>query len=41
LSAIGRSGSLFWVLPIVGAALAGLVYKMLLEGPPEPDIAGR
>jgi aquaporin Z len=32
---------LFWVLPIVGAALAGLVYKMLLEGPPEPDIAGR
>jgi len=32
---------LFWVLPIVGAALAGLVYKALLEGQREPDIAGR
>jgi aquaporin Z len=32
---------LFWVLPIVGAALAGLVYKLLLEGQREPDIAGR
>ncbi len=32
---------LFWVLPIVGAALAGVVYKAVLEGPREPDIAGR
>jgi aquaporin Z len=32
---------LFWVLPIVGAALAGFVYKALLEGEPEPPIVGR
>jgi len=32
---------LFWVVPIVGAVLAGFLYKALLEGRPEPDIAGR
>ena len=32
---------LFWVVPLVGAALAGLVYKAVLEGPHEPDITGR
>jgi aquaporin Z len=32
---------LFWILPIVGAVLAGLVYKLVLEGQHEPDIAGR
>jgi aquaporin Z len=32
---------LFWVVPIVGAMLAGFLYKALLEGRPEPDIAGR
>ena len=32
---------LFWVVPLVGAALAGIVYKAVLEGRPEPDITGR
>ena len=32
---------LFWVAPIVGAALAGFVHKAVLEGPPEPPITGR
>lgn len=32
---------LFWVLPIVGAVLAGLFYKALFEGPREPEITGR
>jgi aquaporin Z len=32
---------MFWLLPIAGAALAGFVYKALLEGPPEPPITGR
>jgi len=32
---------MFWVLPIAGAALAGFVYKSVLEGPPEPPIVGR
>jgi aquaporin Z len=32
---------LFWVLPIVGAALAGFVYKALLEGEREPQVTGR
>jgi aquaporin Z len=32
---------LFWVVPLVGAALAGFVYKALLEGRPEPQITGR
>ena len=32
---------LFWVVPIVGAALAGFVYKALLEGEREPPVTGR
>jgi aquaporin Z len=32
---------LFWVVPIVGAALAGVVYKSVLEGRREPDVTGR
>jgi aquaporin Z len=32
---------LFWVLPLVGAALAGFVYRALLEGRPEPQVTGR
>jgi aquaporin Z len=32
---------LFWVVPIVGAALAGFFYKAVLEGPREPDVVGR
>jgi len=32
---------LFWVVPIGGALLAGLVYKALLEGQREPEITGR
>jgi aquaporin Z len=32
---------LFWVMPIVGAAVAGIVYRSLLEGRREPDVAGR
>jgi aquaporin Z len=32
---------LFWVAPIVGAALAGVVYKAVLEGRREPDVTGR
>ena len=32
---------LFWVLPLVGAVLAGVVYKTILEGPKEPDVTGR
>lgn len=32
---------LFWVVPIVGAVLAGFVYKALLEGEPEPPVTGR
>ena len=31
----------FWVVPIVGAALAGFLYKALLEGEREPAITGR
>ena len=31
---------LFWVVPIVGAALAGFVYKALLEGQREPESTG-
>ncbi|HET8699750.1 MAG TPA: aquaporin Z [Gammaproteobacteria bacterium] len=31
----------FWVVPIVGAALAGFVYKALLEGEPGPPVTGR
>jgi len=33
---------LFWVAPIIGAALAGFVYKAVLEGPlEEPPVTGR
>ena len=33
---------LFWIAPIIGAALAGVVYKTLLEGPAEePPVTGR
>ena len=32
---------LFWVLPIAGAALAGVVYKSLLESEREPPVTGR
>jgi len=33
---------LFWVAPIIGAALAGFVYKAVLEGPlEEPPVSGR
>jgi aquaporin Z len=32
---------LFWLAPIVGALLAGGVYRSLFDGVPEPDIAGR
>ena len=33
---------LFWVAPVIGAALAGLVYRAILEGPIEaPPVTGR
>jgi aquaporin Z len=33
---------LFWVAPIVGAAIGGFVYKTILEGPSEaPPVTGR
>src|SRR5579862_2712951 len=32
---------LFWVAPIVGAAIAGWTYKALLEGEREPPVSGR
>ena len=32
---------LFWLVPIVGAALAGLVHTRVLEAQAEPPIAGR
>jgi aquaporin Z len=32
---------LFWVMPIVGAALAGFVYKTLFEVDAKPPISGR
>jgi aquaporin Z len=33
---------LFWIAPIVGAAIAGFVYKAVLEGEPEPPpVTGR
>ncbi len=31
---------LFWVAPIVGAALGGIVHRALFEKIPEPEIAG-
>lgn len=32
---------LFWAVPLIGAAVAGFVYKALLEGAEEPPITGR
>ena len=33
---------LFWVAPVVGAALAGFTHKLVLEGPAdEPPVTGR
>jgi len=32
---------LFWVAPIAGATLGGFVYRTVMEGVPEPDVAGR
>ncbi len=33
---------MFWLAPIVGAAIAGFAYRNVFEGePPRPDIAGR
>ncbi len=32
---------LFWVAPIAGAVLGGLLHRALLEREPEPEIAGR
>jgi aquaporin Z len=33
---------LFWLAPLVGAAIAGFVHKALLESPiPEPPVTGR
>jgi len=32
---------LFWLAPIVGAVVAGGVYRAMFEAVPEPDIAGR
>jgi aquaporin Z len=32
---------LFWVVPLIGAAVAGFVYKRLLEADAQPPITGR
>jgi aquaporin Z len=33
---------LFWIAPLIGAAVAGFTYKALLEGPGDaPDVTGR
>ena len=32
---------LFWLAPLVGAALGGFVYRTMLEGEPEPPVVGR
>src|SRR4029453_1642621 len=32
---------LFWLAPIVGAAIAGVTYRSVLEGEPEPPLTGR
>jgi aquaporin Z len=32
---------LFWLAPVIGAAIAGLVYRSVLEGVQEPPVTGR
>jgi aquaporin Z len=32
---------LFWLAPIAGAVLAGMVHRTLLQGEEEPDVSGR
>ena len=32
---------LFWVAPIIGAAVAGFVYRSMFENEPEPPLTGR
>ncbi len=32
---------LFWVAPIVGAVLGGVIHRALLQGEEEPEVAGR
>ncbi len=32
---------LFWVAPLAGAALAGFVYRAMMEGESEPPVVGR
>jgi aquaporin Z len=32
---------LFWVMPIIGAALAGVVYKTIFEAEEQPPVTGR
>ena len=32
---------LFWIAPMIGAAIAGVVYKAVLEGEREPSVTGR
>src|SRR3954453_641633 len=32
---------LFWLAPVLGAAIGGLTYKMVLEGAEEPPVTGR
>jgi aquaporin Z len=32
---------LFWVAPIVGAVLGGVIHRALLQGGEEPEVSGR
>lgn len=32
---------LFWIAPVIGAAIAGFTYKAVLEGEREPPVTGR
>ena len=32
---------LFWVAPVAGAVLGGVVHRTLLQGEEEPDVRGR